>query len=95
MTDVDSDTGTLLALVQNWDTHTRPRLEKIKASVDAGGQLTAVELAFLEQIGPRAGRIEPLLKRNPEYRRLFALAVSLYREITERALENERNAPAR
>lgn len=95
MTDVDDDTGALLALVQNWETRTRPRLEKIKASVDAGEPIGDVELEFLEQINARTGRNEALFERNPEYKRLLAMAVQFYKEIIDRALENERNAQSK
>ena len=92
MTDLNHDTGTLLAIVQNWDTHTRPRLEQIKKNVDAGEKLSDSELEFLEQIGAESGHNEALFERNPEYRRLIAMAVGFYKDIIERSLENEQKA---
>jgi hypothetical protein len=91
MANTSHDAGALLALIQNWDLRTRPRLEKIKANVDAGELLTEGELEFLEQISGKAGHNEALFERNPEYKRLYAMAVGLYKEITERALQNERS----
>ena len=95
MTNADDDTGALMAIVQNWDTQTRPRLEKIKASVDSGGPIAEVDLEFLEQIHAQSGRNEALFDRNPEYKRLLAMAVRFYKEIIDRALENERNAQSK
>jgi len=67
-----------------------PRLLSIKRRLDNGEKLSDWNIVYLEKSFIEARRIEALLERNPEYRVLMARLLHLYREITERALENER-----
>jgi len=47
------------------------------------------DIEFLEETLAEATRAEPLVDRHAELQDLFAHAVSLYQEITAKALENE------
>jgi hypothetical protein len=49
-------------------------------------------VAFLEEVFSDSNKIKPLLDRHPEYQELAARIVGLYKDITEKALENEKSA---
>ena len=50
------------------------------------------EIDYLEQIFEDAQKNKALVERNPKWQKISAQVVSLYKEITEKALENEKNA---
>jgi len=58
--------------------------------VDGGAVLSDRDIRFLEEVLSDANRIAPIVKRNPEYAGVAARMVELYKEITAKALENER-----
>lgn len=74
------------------ETQELPRLLSIKENVEAGEVLDALEIEFLDQVLKEANSIKPLLDRNPEWQPLAAKVFTLYKEITEQALENQNAA---
>ena len=68
-----------------------PRAFDIKKKVDHGSTLNSFEIAFLREVFEDANRIKPLLDRHPEYEKLVAQVIHLYKQITDKALENEKN----
>ncbi len=84
------DTGVIMALLERLEKHRLPRALDIQEKVNAGGLLDSYDIDFLETVFADAGRIQPLLSRHPEYEALWARLVGLYKDITEKALENEK-----
>ena len=90
MTKNEQDTGLLAIILENFNHHTFARLSDIKDSVEAGGKLAESEIEFLEAMNERANRARALIDRNEGYHELFAKVVQLYKEIVDRAMENEK-----
>ena len=64
----------------------------LKARVEQGERLSEHDIAFLDEVFRDANRIMPLVDKHPEWQPLAARAISLYKEITEKALENEKQS---
>ena len=92
MTDKSEDAGVIAVLVQRFESERLPRALDLKEKVDQGETLNDIDIAFLEQVFEDANKLGPLLERHDEYHKLVAQATSLYKEITDKALENEKRA---
>ena len=89
--DQDSkDEGVILALLQRFNSQRLPRLLALKEKVDSGDVLNEFDIEFLSQVFSDAKSSEPLLQKHPEYKDLVASAIHLYKEIMDKALENEK-----
>ena len=62
----------------------------MKERVDKGGLLNDLDLAFLEQVVKDAGQIRPMMQKDPRVLEVAGRMVQLYKEITEKALENQK-----
>jgi hypothetical protein len=92
MTEFSKDTGVTQALIERFETQRLPRALALKAKVDRGELLSDMDLAFLKQIFDDAQSIKPLVDRHPEWQSLVSRAITLYKEITDKALANEEAA---
>lgn len=92
MTDTSHDPGVIHALVERLNTQRLPRALDLKKKVDAGETLSEFDLHFLEEVFHDADKIRPLVNRHPEYQQLVARIVKLYKEILDKATENENKA---
>jgi ATP-dependent helicase/DNAse subunit B len=90
MTEKSEDAGVIAVLVQRFEGERLPRALDLKEKVDQGETLNDIDIAFLEQVLEDANKLGPLLERHDEYHKLVAQATSLYKEITDKALENEK-----
>ena len=89
MTNPSTDQGTIQVLLDRL-THLRlPRALELKAKVDRGETLESHELDFLQRVVDDAESAYSLVERHPELHALAAKLVSLYSEITKKALQNE------
>ena len=86
----EKDQAVIFTLVERFQNQSLPRALEIKKRVDAGGLLTDEELHYLEEVVKEARDNEPLIERHPEWLELFSKAVHLHKEITGKALENEK-----
>jgi len=92
MTDDKEDDGLIYVLMERFEKIRLPRALSLKEKVDGGGVLDDYDVAFLEEVFSDSNKIKPLLDRHPEYQELAARIVGLYKDITEKALENEKSA---
>ena len=92
MTDTSHDPGVIHALVERLNTQRLPRALDLKKKVDAGEKLGEYDMKFLESVFHDAETLKPLMNRNPEYQKLVANIIRLYKEIVDRAMENEKKA---
>jgi hypothetical protein len=92
MTDTSHDPGVIHALVERLNTQRLPRALDLKKKVDAGEVLGEYDMTFLESVFQDAETIKPLMNRHPEYQQLVAKIIKLYKEIVDKAMENENKA---
>jgi uncharacterized membrane protein YfbV (UPF0208 family) len=90
MTDSSQDAGVIQALVERLSNQRLPRALDLKEKVDAGEPLSNYDLQFLEEVFADAQHIRPLVERHPEYQELASRMVRLYKEIMDKAMENEK-----
>ena len=81
--------GVISALLERLEKQRLPRLRRLQARVNQGEVLEKADLQFLETVSFDTQRLVPLVDENPEFQDLFIKLVSLYEEITTRALQNE------
>ena len=89
MTDTSKDAGLIQILAQRLETERLPRALALKEKVDRGETMDESDIAFLEQVFKDSESIRPLVDRHPEWQGLAAKMMLLYKEITDKALENE------
>jgi hypothetical protein len=92
MTDTSHDSGVIYTLVDRFNTQRLPRALDLKKKIDAGETLGEHDMHFLDEVFRDIETIKPLVKRHPEYQQLLAGAIRLYKEIMDKAAENENKA---
>ena len=92
MNDSTMDTGLIEVLLERLEKQRLPRLLAIKEKVDGGRSLDDFDVDFLEKAMADARSFIPVIDRHPEYQPLAAKVMELYKTITEKALEIEKNS---
>lgn len=92
MTDTSKDAGVIQVLIERFERYRLPRVLDLKEKVDSGELLNEMDLDYLEKILEDAQENKGLVERHPEWQKISAQVVSLYKQITEKALENEKGA---
>ena len=87
---LDKDKGTIAALMIRFKEYRLPRAMRMLDRVNAGETLMDNDIAFLKRVFNDARANQQLVKRNPEYNELVSRTLSLYEEIIEKAMENEK-----
>jgi hypothetical protein len=68
-----------------------PMIELLKAKVDQGEVLNDYDMMILKEAIADRQRNAELVKRNPQYLDLASRVAHLYKEIMDKAVENEKN----
>ncbi|HYQ71706.1 MAG TPA: hypothetical protein VET88_07240 [Gammaproteobacteria bacterium] len=82
--------GVILALIERFERQRLPRILELKAKVDRAELLDEAEMEFLHGVITDAVHNKPLIDKHPEWQKFCADVVHLYEEITEKALQNEK-----
>ena len=90
MTDTSKDAGMIQALAERLQSQRLPRALDLKAKVDRGETLNELDIRDLDEVFRNAREIGPLVDRHPEWHELVTKVIGLYKEITDKALENEK-----
>ncbi len=92
MNDSTMDTGLIEVLLERLEKQRLPRLLAIKEKVDGGHSLDDFDVDYLEKAMEDARKGIPIMDRHPEYQSLAAKVMALYKSISEKALEIEKNS---
>lgn len=94
MTENQLEDGVIVAILDRFEKFRLPRTLEIKAKVDAGGLLDSADIAYLNEVLSDSESVKRYVDRRPDFQNLYARVVSLYQEITKKALENEQGGAA-
>jgi hypothetical protein len=89
MSESSKDAGTIQTLLDRLNKQRLPRALDLKSRVDRGERLLENDMDFLKRVFDDAGTAQALADKHPEFQPLVARLISLYSEITSKALENE------
>ena len=92
MNDADKAQGVAYALLERFEKFRLPRALDIKRRVDTGERLGEADIEFLQRVMADADEINRLVDQFPEYATVYTRAVNLYKDITQKALENEQGS---
>lgn len=90
MAQVSKDMGVLAVLSKRLVEERLPKALALKERVDRGEVLNDLDLDFLEQVVSDANTIRPMMKENPRVLEVAGRMLELYKEISDKALENEK-----
>lgn len=92
MSDETADQGIIQAVVDRLEKIRLPTALQLQEKVNRGEKLNELDLAFLDNVFQDAQKIGGMLDKYPAWQPLAARMISLYHEITQKALENEQGA---
>ena len=84
------DAGTIAALMIRFKEYRLPRAQRMLEKVNGGEKLSDSDIQFLKRVYNDGRNTQSLVKRHPEYNDLIARYISLYTEIINKGLENEK-----
>jgi hypothetical protein len=89
MKDPKQDRGLMVAVVDRLEKQRLPRAMDLKARVEQGAKLSDFDINFLEEVFKDAQTLQHMVDKYPEWQPLAVKMISLYKEITTKALANE------
>lgn len=92
MNEESKQAAIIQVLVERFEKQRLPRALALKKKVDAGERLEDIDISFLEDVFRDAQENLHLVEQNPKWQDLAAQILSLYEEITAKALDNEKAA---
>ena len=90
MMNASKEDGILAVMMRQFETHWLPDTLAIKERVDRGEVLSDWAAAYLDECLKDIRQTKSLVDQHPEFQPLYARTAWMYREITSKALENER-----
>jgi hypothetical protein len=78
-----------MALLDRFSKHRLPRTLEIKDKLDLGEAISEHDLVFLEEVLADNLQAKALVDRHPELQEIYVKSVGLYKEIMEKATQNE------
>ena len=90
MSEASKDMGVKAVLAKRMVEERLPKALALKERIDKGDVLNELDLQFLEQVIADASAIRPLMQKDPRVLEVGGRMLELYREITEKALANEK-----
>lgn len=92
MSTSEDEKGIIAVLMERFESQRLPRALALKEKLDRGELIDEFDLEFLKEVLTDSTKAMPLLERHPEFQPLASRITSLYSEITEKALANEKAA---
>lgn len=89
MSNPSQDAGVIQTLFDRLNSQRLPLALALKEKVDQGETLSEYDISKLDEVFADAQTIQPLIARHPEYQDLVAHVLHLYKEILDKAMENE------
>ena len=89
MAEISAEDGVLVVLEERLVKIRLPRALDIKEKVERGELLDQWDTAFLKKVLADVQDVLPLIEQKPDLQAIYTRLVGLYKEITEKALENE------
>ncbi len=86
----DKDKGVIFVLLDRFNKQRLPRAQEMKKRVDAGELLNEFDHSLIKEVFAEGRKIEEIVKRNPGYQELYNNAFSLWHEIVNKDLENQK-----
>jgi hypothetical protein len=86
----EKDAGTIAALMIRFKEFRLPRAQRMLDKVNGGEKLSDNDIQFLKRVYNDGRKTQPLVRRHPEYNDLITRYISLYTEIIDKGLENEK-----
>lgn len=86
-----ADEIAITAMMKRFAEQRLPRAMQLKKKVSEGGTLNDTEMMFLETVFNDAKYVLPFSDKYPEYQELVTKAIDIYTEITQQALNNQKN----
>lgn len=90
MAEISKDMGVLAVLAKRLVEEGLPKALALKERVDRGELLNDLDIAFLDRVFADAKNLGPIINKDPRARDVRGRMVSLYKEIMDKALENEK-----
>jgi hypothetical protein len=90
MKGVSKDMGVVAVLAKRMVEERLPKALALKERIDRGGVLSDYDLRFLEQVLEDSNKIKPMVEKDPKALEVYGRMAELYREISAKALENEK-----
>jgi len=85
--------GTVTVILKRLQRQSLPRIFRIKERVDNGERISPEDMRFLRQSLLDALNAKPIYDGNPELAQLSAKVITIYRDISVKALANEQDHP--
>lgn len=86
----ETEIGTITVLIERMLKERLPRAEDMLKRVNAGERLVQADIDFLEKVFSDSKKMQHAhLQNHPEYEEIVSKMVHLYKEITDKALQNE------